>query len=380
VLVVDARRLQWRADPDERLRAVLTGAIQLVVVQERAAAAGISPAEFAELAAPVPIDNVRLGIAAGRSPDDEAAAYVMSILLLVALATYGQLVLTGVVQEKTSRVVEVLLARMPARTLLAGKIGGIGLLGFAQFAATALVALVATLAVGSADLPSVSGSVLAWVVVWFVLGYAMYAVAYGTFGSLASRTEDASNIAAPATVVLVVGYWAAFIAVSDDPEGAWARTASLFPATAPFAMPARSALGATAWWEPVVAVGLSLAAITGLAVVAGRVYSGAILHGGANLKLRDAWRRGAWVTSPPSAAGGAGPAAPGSGPSRAGGRPSPNASAVDRSTMAVLVGVAAASGVVVFALARDVIWAVAAAAASYAVGSRLLRARRHPAR
>ena len=91
----------------------------------------------------------------------------MSILLLVAIIAYGNLVLTGVAQEKGSRVVEVLLARMPARHLLAGKVAGIGLLGFGQFAMTALAALVATLAVDSVDLPAVGGGVLAWVVVWF---------------------------------------------------------------------------------------------------------------------------------------------------------------------------------------------------------------------
>jgi len=290
VLVVDARRLLWRGEADERLRAVLSGAIQLVAVHERAVAAGIDPDELLALVAPVPIENEQLGIAAGRSPDDEAAAYVMSLLLLVALATYGQLVLTGVAQEKSSRVVEVLLARMPARNLLAGKVAGIGLLGFAQFALTALAALIATIVVDSVDTPAVSGAVLAWVVVWFVLGYVMYAMAYGAFGSLASRTEDASSVAAPATTVLIVGYWASLVAVGGDPESGWSRLVSLFPATAPYAMPGRIALGVSTWWEPLVAVVLMLAVIAGLVVLAGRVYAGAILHGGATLKLREAWR------------------------------------------------------------------------------------------
>ena len=134
---------------------------------------------------------------AGRSPDDETAALIMTVLLLVTISTYGNLVLTGVVEEKSSRVVEVLLARMPARNLLAGKVAGIGLLGFAQFAVTALAAVARRDRVDSVDVPAVRGSVLAWVVVWFVLGYALYAMAYGALGSLASRTEDASSVAGP---------------------------------------------------------------------------------------------------------------------------------------------------------------------------------------
>jgi ABC-2 type transport system permease protein len=290
---VDARRLAWRGDADERLRAVVSNAIQLIAVQERAAAAGIDIEALAELVSPVPVENEELGIAAGRSPDDETAAYAMSILLLITLATYGQLVLTGVVQEKSSRIVEVLLARMPARELLAGKVAGIGLLGFGQFAMTAVAALIATSAVDSVDLPAISAGVLIWVVVWFVLGYAVFSMAYGAIGSLASRTEDASSIAAPVTTVLLVAYWASLFAVGEDPESGWSRFASLFPASTPFAMPGRIALGVTTWWEPIVGVGFTLAAVAGLVVLAGRVYTGAILHTGATLHLRDAWRSAA---------------------------------------------------------------------------------------
>jgi ABC-2 type transport system permease protein len=168
VLVVDARRLTWRSQPDERLRAIVTTAIQLVTVQQRAAAAGIGPGQLHAVMAPVPVGSEQLGVTAGRSPDNANAAIIMSMLLLLAIVLYGNLVLTGVAEEKSSRVVEVLLARMPARTLLAGKVAGIGLLGFAQFAVTALVALVAALAVHPAGIPAVSGGVLAWVIVWFI--------------------------------------------------------------------------------------------------------------------------------------------------------------------------------------------------------------------
>jgi ABC-2 type transport system permease protein len=373
VLVVDAQRLEWRGDADERLRALITGAIQLVAVRERAVVAGVTPEELAILAAPVPVENDELGITAGRSPDDETAAYVMSILLLVALATYGQLVLTGVVQEKSSRVVEVLLARMPARTLLAGKVTGIGLIGFAQFAVTALAALVATLAVDSVDIPAIGASVLTWVVVWFVLGYALYATAYGAFGSLASRSEDASSISAPVTTLLIVGYWASLIAVSNDPEGRWATLVSYFPATAAFAMPGRVALGAAAWWEPIIAAGLTLAAIAGLVAFAGRVYTGAILHTGATLKLHDAWR------GTPTRATATEAHAARSGtwwrPPRTARHTTSTRNTGDVRANAVLIGIGVAVGATVFAVARDVIMGLAVGAGVYAVGSRIARAR-----
>lgn len=290
VLVVDARRLEWRSEPDEQLQAMVTGAIQLVAVQDRAAAAGIDPDELLALVAPVPVESIEIGLAAGRSPHDGAVAILATAVLLMAIFLYGNLVLTGVVEEKSSRVVEVLLARMPARNLLAGKVAGIGLLGFAQFAVTAVLALVATLVVDSVDIPVVDGGVLGWLVLWFVLGYALYAMAYGALGSLASRSEDAQSAAGPVGYVLVGGYWAAFLTVSEDPEGTWASLLSLFPITAPFAMPGRIALGAVTWWEPLLAVFFTLVAIAGLVVFAGRVYTNAILHSGPQLRLRDAWR------------------------------------------------------------------------------------------
>ena len=240
-----ARRLEWRGKADAELQALVIGAIQVATVQQRAAAAGVDPDTMARLLSPVPVESVQIGAVPGRSADDDAAAALMTVALLAAIIIYGNLVLTGVVEEKSSRVVEVLLARVPAKALLGGKVVGIGLLGFGQLAVTAVAALVASMAVDSVDLPAVTGGVLAWVLVWFVLGYALYAMIYGALGSLASRTEDAQAVAGPVGYVLVAGYWASFLAISADPDGLWARVLSLFPATAPLAMPGRIALGAT---------------------------------------------------------------------------------------------------------------------------------------
>jgi ABC-2 type transport system permease protein len=306
VLVVDARRLEWQGAPDEELETVITGAIQLIAIEQRAKDAGVDPEDVLALVAPVPVENVEIGLTPGRGPTDSTAAIVMTVLLLIAIITYGNLVLTGVVEEKASRVVEVLLARMPARNLLAGKVAGIGALGFAQFVLTALAALVAALFVDEVDIPAVRGSVLAWVVVWFVLGYALYAMAYGALGSLASRVEDASSVAGPVSYLLIAAYWASFIAVSADPNSAWSRLLSYFPATAPLAMPGRIALGAAAWWEAVLAVVLTMAAIAGLVILAGRVYTNAILRTGPRLRLREAWRS-AHGPTPWTSAGGAPP-------------------------------------------------------------------------
>jgi ABC-2 type transport system permease protein len=373
VLVVDGRRFEWRKRADEQLKAVLTGAIQLVAVQERAAAAGIDPHELAAMLAPVPVENVELGIAEGRSPDDETAAFIITLVLFGAIATYGATVLSGVVEEKSSRTVEVLLARMPARNLLAGKIAGIGLLGLAQIVLIGIVALVATATVSEVALPAVRATVIMWAVVWFVLGYALYATLFGTLGSLASRNEDAQSVVGPVTVLLLLGFFVSF-AASGSASTTWARLVSWFPAWAPFAMPNRIAMGAATWWDPLVAVALTLAAIVGLVILGGRVYSGAILHTGATLKLRDAWH-GKAATARPTADGGV------SRVEAAGPVPGVEVHAPtarkhsERLSQHIVLGVAFSFAAVAYLLTADAIIAIAVGAASFAIGSRVAKAR-----
>jgi hypothetical protein len=122
------------------------------------------------------------------------------ILLYVAITFYGSFVLTGVVEEKSSRVVEVLLSRVPPSSLLGGKIAGIGLAGLAQFLAVAAAAAGTLLATRPSGLPPGTYAAIPMLVVWFVLGYAFYAMLYGSLGSLASRTEDAQAAAGPVII------------------------------------------------------------------------------------------------------------------------------------------------------------------------------------
>jgi ABC-2 type transport system permease protein len=298
VLVVGARRLEWQTQADTQLQAAITGGIQLATVRERANAAGIKPGALTALLAPVPVTSIQLGPVPGSSPGDETAVFIMTAGLFFSISVFGQMVLTGVLEEKASRVFEVILARIPARTLLAGKVAGIGLLGLAQTGLAALAALITVTAAGSVNVPAVRGGVLAWVLVWFVLGYLLYATLYGALGSLGSRVEDAQTVAGPVMIVMVLGYFASFTMIGH-PASAPARALSFFPLTAPMAMPGRVAMGAAPWWEPVAAAALALAATAALVQFAGRLYTRAILHGGPRLSLRDAWRSA--TTPEPSA-------------------------------------------------------------------------------
>jgi ABC-2 type transport system permease protein len=198
-------------------------------------------------------------------------------------------VITGVVEEKSNRVVELILSAVRARHLLAGKVIGIGLLGLGQLVLVAgLAALL--LAFGVFDVPAALGGDVALVIPWFVLGFALYAVAYAAAGALASRQQNAESAGQPVTYTLLAVYFAGYAALGTDPEGPFAVALTLFPVSAPLVVPARSALVGVPLWQHLAAVALVLAAIWLLVRLAGRVYAHGLLHGGARLDVRSAWR------------------------------------------------------------------------------------------
>jgi ABC-2 type transport system permease protein len=225
----------------------------------------------------------------GSSDAATIVAILGSMLLLTSLAVYGQWVISGVVEEKGNRVVELVLSAVRPRDLLAGKVLGIGLLGLGQLALVAGLASV-LLAAGAFDAPPELGASLALVVPWFALGFALYAVAYAAAGALASGGQSADTAGQPVTYTLVAAYFAGYAVVSADASSVLAHALTVFPLTAPLVLPARSALVGVPLWEHVAAVTLVLAAIYALVRLAGRFYGAGLLEAGPGLGMRAAWR------------------------------------------------------------------------------------------
>ena len=216
-------------------------------------------------------------------------AYAGLLLLYIALLNYGSWVAIGVVQEKASRVIEVVLSAVRPRELLTGKALGIGLLGLAQMTVVAVPAAIVAVAVGSADLPAASVGGVVSIVLWFALGFAFYCLAYAAVGSLASRTEDAQTAMAPLTIVVLAAFFAAISALSS-PESTLAHVLSFVPPTAPLVMLVRTVEGTVGAAELVAALTVMALGIVVTARIAGRIYAGAILATGPRLRLRQAWR------------------------------------------------------------------------------------------
>jgi ABC-2 type transport system permease protein len=199
-------------------------------------------------------------------------------------------VLTGVIEEKQSRVVEVVLSTVRPRDLLMGKVLGIGVLGLVQLLVFVTAALAAANFSQRFTLPETTPAAVVLLAVWFVLGYALYSTALGFLGALASRLEEASNASTPVTMIAMVSYFVAIFSVINDPSGVVARVATFIPASAPFVVPLRAAFDAIEPIEVVLAIAVTVAAIWVLFTIGARVYAGAVLQTAGRIKIRDAWR------------------------------------------------------------------------------------------
>jgi len=216
-------------------------------------------------------------------------AVIGVVVLYGLLLLFAQFVAQGVVEEKSSRVVELLLATMRPWQLLAGKILGLGLLGLGQMVVIGVVGVTAALALDVVEVPGEVIGTVVTVVAWFVLGYAFYASVFAVAASLVSRQEDLGSVLTPASMLLIVGFVVS-VQAAGDPGGTLATVTSFVPGMSPLVMPVRQAAGEAALWEVALAVVLMLLAIALAVRLGGRVYAGALLRTSGKTKIREALR------------------------------------------------------------------------------------------
>ncbi|GCE76226.1 ABC transporter permease [Cellulomonas biazotea] len=250
---------------------------------------GGDPAEVAGAVAGATPEVTTLGDAPQVDGAQVIAGYLAGILLFIGLMTAGQLVAQGVVEEKTSRVVELLLATLRPSQLMAGKVLGIGTIGLGQVALVVLAGGGTAWAFGLLSTSTLDlGATAAWALVWFVIGFAMYALLLAALAALVSRQEDVGSVTSPVITLMIVPYIIAISVTPWDPDNPLVTWLSFVPFCAPMIMPVRVALGAVETWEILLAAGLSIALIPLLVWFAGRVYANAVLHSGGRMRLKDA--------------------------------------------------------------------------------------------
>jgi ABC-2 type transport system permease protein len=280
-------RVEFHREVPDELSRLIDAAWAGSRAEQEATAAGLSPAQTAQILHPTPLDRQVLEPEA----DDgvgRTVGTVSAILLFISINFLGGAVLTGVVEEKTTAVVEVLLARVRAYQLLAGKVAGIGVVGLLQFA-VAIAAGLVSLSISGASVPDDVWVALPSMLIWFVGGFALYATLFALGGSFVSRQEDAQGAVMPISTFLTAAYILMF-AFGSDPGGAAARVLSVLPPFAPLLMPLRIATGSAAVLEIVVAAVLLAVAVVAMLRLAGRIYAHTLLHRGARLHWREALR------------------------------------------------------------------------------------------
>ncbi|GAB2457233.1 ABC-2 type transport system permease protein [Conyzicola lurida] len=217
-------------------------------------------------------------------------ALAFGIIFFSSALTFGQLIAQSVVEEKQTRIVEILMATVPVRVLLAGKVVGNSLLAFGQIVLIALFAGVGLLATGQDILLAEVGPSIVWFLVFFVIGFVMLAAMFAAAGALVSRQEDMGGAITPITMLIMVPY---FLVIFFYDNPLVLGIMSYVPFSAPIGMPLRVFLGLAEWWEPLVSLVILVVSTLAIIAIGSRIYENGLLRMGAPVKLKDALKSAA---------------------------------------------------------------------------------------
>ena len=254
-----------------------------VIVSRRLTGAGLDPAKVKDFTKELDLKTIRLSEKGER--EDQGAAMIFSIILLmilyVSILMWGQAVMTSVIEEKTSRVVEVMAAGVSSTTLLAGKLLGVGAAGLTQFLVWAVSlfgvsVFAAGAAMGSFSMPEITPVMLVSFVLFFLLGFLFYAALYASLGAAVNTVQEAQSLAFPVMLPIILAM-VCFPAVLEAPDGALAVTMSMIPGMSPLIMFLRVVVLTPPLWQIALSIVLLVLGILAVLWVAARIYRVGIL-------------------------------------------------------------------------------------------------------
>ena len=253
---------------------------------QRLADAGLTPQQVAELQSVRPPSQVTVG----RVQDEGRAAvgFGVGIVLYMALLMGGSAIATTVALEKSTRISEVLLAVLRPSQILVGTVLAVGTATLLQILVLAAPVAVAAQVSDAVALPSVAAGDIALAVVWFLLGFGLYAFVYAACGALVNKVTEVNSVTLPIVLALVSGYLVAILVVMDDPQSVWSVLASRVPAErAPRDATALWASGEVPVYQLLVAMALTAGAAAALVSVASSIYRRALLITGRRVRFRE---------------------------------------------------------------------------------------------
>ncbi len=293
------------SSPTNQTRFLVTQAATAIAIGERLEQAGVDAAQSAALFRPPDFTAVAVDPDDPRNAEDFGGAFILAyavvILTFMAILTYGNWVAQSVAEEKSGRVMELLITAATPRQLLTGKVLGSGAAGLTQYLAIVVAAVVGFLANGPISaalgvgaeapfsLPAIGPLTLLAFAAFFLLGFILYATLYAAAGSMVSRIEDVQQAVGPLIFLAMAGYFASFTAL-NDPEASWVAVLSMVPFFSPYLMPARMLLTSVNPGEVLVALVLLVATLAAAIWLASRVYSAGVLMYGQRVGIRTIWR------------------------------------------------------------------------------------------
>ncbi|CAN5267948.1 hypothetical protein BH24CHL10_BH24CHL10_13430 [soil metagenome] len=228
-------------------------------------------------------------------------AYALVILTFMAILTYGNWVAQSVAEEKSGRVMELLITAATPRQLLTGKVLGSGAAGLTQYlaiVAAAIIGFVANAPISESlgvsgqspiSLPDLNAWMLLAFGAFFLLGFVLYSTLYAAAGSMVSRIEDVQQAVGPLIFLSMAGYFASFTGL-NDPDAGWVGVLSFVPFFSPYLMPARMLLTSVGSGEILVALAILAVTLIAAMLFASRIYSAGVLMYGQRVGLRTIWR------------------------------------------------------------------------------------------
>ena len=227
------------------------------------------------------------------NPDqtDEALRFLVAIgfgiVFLTAASLFGSTIAQSVVEEKQTRVIEILISAIRARTLLAGKVIGNTVLAMAQILVLAAIPAIGLTIVGQTQLLGTLGVPILWFAVFFLFGFVLLAALFAATAAMVSRQEDIGSTTFPLTLLIMAPY---FLVAFFNDNPVVLTIMSYVPFSAPVGMPMRLFLGEAQWWEPLVSLAILIATCVGAILVGARIYRNSLLRMGARVRLGEALR------------------------------------------------------------------------------------------
>ena len=282
-------------------RGLLHGSVTRAVREQRLAQANVDPATTKELFKQVELESVKIG-ATGEERDSGGSfvlVFGVGFIMYLAILMYGQVILGAVIEEKETRIAEILFSSVKPFTLMMGKLVGVSLVALTQlciwgiaFAAFAFYGVSMLMSRGvPASIPKIPLSHYIYFALFFLLGYFIYATIYALVGSMVTTAQEGGQLAMPIILILVVSFYL-FLPVSRSPDSSFSFWVSMLPFSAPVAMLVRIVTQTPPFWQIALSLAIGFGTVLLIMWFAARVYRVGMLMYGKRASLPEAWR---WI-------------------------------------------------------------------------------------